>query len=69
MDLQGKGFFTWKLPNCENGDPKKVADQAVAAGLTHLVIKVADGTGAYNGNWVTQKITSPRWPMSCAAAV
>jgi hypothetical protein len=51
MDLQGKGFFTWKLPNCENGDPKKVADQAVAAGLTHLVIKVADGTGAYNGNW------------------
>jgi hypothetical protein len=51
MDLQGKGFFTWKIPNCEHGDPKKVADLAVAAGLTHLVVKVADGTGAYNGTW------------------
>jgi len=51
MELQGKGFFTWKLPNCERGDAKKVADLAVEAGLTHLVVKVADGTGAYNGTW------------------
>lgn len=51
MDLQGKGFFTWKLPNCEHGEARKIADQAVQAGLTHLVVKVADGTGAYNGNW------------------
>jgi hypothetical protein len=51
MDLEGKGFFTWKLPQCENGDPKKIADLAVSAGLTHLVVKVADGTGAYHGNW------------------
>jgi hypothetical protein len=51
MDLQGKGFFTWKIPGCEHGDPRKIATLAAEAGLTHLVLKVADGTGAYNGNW------------------
>jgi hypothetical protein len=51
MDLQGKGLFTWKIPNCEHGDANKIADVAADAGLTHLVLKVADGTGAYNGTW------------------
>ena len=51
MDLQGKGFFTWRIPNCDHGDPQKIASLAVEAGLTHLVIKVADGSGAYNGNF------------------
>jgi hypothetical protein len=51
MTLEGKGFFTWKIPNCENGDPGKIATRAVEAGLTHLVIKIADGPMIYNGNW------------------
>jgi hypothetical protein len=51
MDLQGKGFFTWKIPNCEHGDERKIASVAAEAGLTHLILKVADGAGAYNGSW------------------
>ncbi len=51
MVLEGKGFFTWKIPNCERGDANQIATQARNAGLTHLVIKVADGAMIYNGNW------------------
>lgn len=49
--LEGKGFFTWKIPNCERGDPSAIATRANEAGLTHLILKVADGTMIYNGNW------------------
>jgi hypothetical protein len=51
MTLEGKGFFTWKIPNCERGDAKQIVVHAKAAGLTHLVIKIADGTMVYNGTW------------------
>jgi hypothetical protein len=49
--LQGKGFFTWKIPRCENGDPGQIAAQAKNAGLTHMLIKVADGPVIYHGTW------------------
>ncbi len=48
MSLEGKGFFTWKIPSCENGDAGAIAAQAKMAGLTHVLIKVANGIGAYN---------------------
>ena len=51
MTLEGKGFFTWKIPNCEHGDAEQIASQAKLADLTHLVVKIADGTMIYNGNW------------------
>jgi len=51
MTLEGKGFFTWKIPNCEHGDAGQIAIHAKAAGLTHLVLKIADGTMIYNGTW------------------
>ena len=51
MTLVGKGFFTWKIPNCEHGNAEQIASQAVIADLTHLVVKIADGTMIYNGNW------------------
>jgi hypothetical protein len=51
MTLEGKGFFTWKIPNCEQGDAKVIASQAKMAGLTHLILKIADGTMFYNGTW------------------
>jgi hypothetical protein len=51
MKLEGKGFFTWKIPNCEHGDPEQIALKAADAGLTHLILKIADGTMIYNGNW------------------
>jgi hypothetical protein len=51
MILQGKGFYTWKLPNCDKGDPMAFAAAAKAAGLSHVLLKIADGTTAYYGNW------------------
>lgn len=49
--LEGKGFFTWKIPKCENGDAGQIAAHAKAAGLTHMLLKVADGTVIYHGTW------------------
>jgi hypothetical protein len=51
MTLIGKGFFTWKIPNCEHGDANLIAAQARSAGLTHVIVKVADGASIYNGTW------------------
>lgn len=51
MTLEGKGMFTWKLPRCEKGDPAALASVARSANLSHVLIKIADGAGAYNGDW------------------
>ena len=51
MALEGKGFFTWKIPNCEKGDPIAIAVTAKRAGLSHVLVKIADGPIAYNGTW------------------
>ena len=48
MALQGKGFFTWQIRNTENGDVNAIAANAQQAGLTHLLIKIADGVSSYN---------------------
>lgn len=48
MVLQGKGFFVWKVRDCENGDSQAIATQAAQSGLTHLLVKIADGTYSYN---------------------
>lgn len=55
MTVEGKGFFTWKIPNCEHGDPEAIAERAKEANLTHLVLKIADGTMIYHGNWADPK--------------
>lgn len=44
MTLQGKGFFIYSLSGCEGGDPPALIAAAKDAGLTHVIIKVADGT-------------------------
>ena len=46
--LQGKGFFIWKIPYCEKGDPLAIASRAQEAQLTHVLIKVAETVHAYN---------------------
>jgi hypothetical protein len=46
MTLQGKGFFTFNLPECEDGDPGSILAAAQAAGLSHIIVKIADGTQA-----------------------
>ena len=48
MVLEGKGFYTWKIPLCENGDVNAILSAAKAAGLTHVLIKIADGIKPYN---------------------
>jgi hypothetical protein len=48
MSIQGKGFFIWRVPNTEGGNPKAIADLAVASGMAHIVIKIADGAYSYN---------------------
>ncbi len=42
MALEGKGFFIWRILNCEGGNPEAIASKAVAAQLTHVLIKIAD---------------------------
>lgn len=48
MSLAGKGFFVWKVPNCEGGDVNRIAQVAKSAGLTHILIKIANGISDYN---------------------
>jgi len=43
MTLQGKGFFAFNLPDCEGGDPSSILAAAQAAGLSHIIVKIADG--------------------------
>ena len=48
MALTGKGFFIWKIRDCEGGSPSAIAAAAKSAGLSHVLIKIADGTNHYN---------------------
>lgn len=51
MELQGKGFYLWKINECEGGNVQAIADVAAQAGLTHILIKIADGKYSYNYDW------------------
>lgn len=46
--LQGKGFFIWQIPSCENGDASAIAKLAHEAQLSHVLIKIADSVNSYN---------------------
>lgn len=59
MALQGKGMMIWKISRCENGDPRAIADVAKSAGLTHVLIKIADGPYSYNVEKETNKDLVP----------
>ena len=45
---KGKGFYIWKIPQCEQGDIQKIALEAYQAGLTHVLVKIANGIYDYN---------------------
>lgn len=51
MTIRGKGMFIWKVPRCEGGNPDKIVQVAQSAKLTHVLIKIADGTLVYHGDW------------------
>lgn len=59
MALQGKGFMIWQIARCEGGNPQAIATAAKAAGLTHVLIKIADSTYAYNIDKTSQKDLVP----------
>ena len=58
--LKGKGMFLWKAWTCEGGDPVKIAATSKAAGLSHVIIKVADGTMTYNGAYAALLVAELR---------
>lgn len=53
--LYGKGYYVWQLPKCDGADPQAIAKRALAAGLSHVLIKIADGAAKkYNYNYDTK---------------
>lgn len=38
----------WRIPNCEGGSASKIASVAASAGLSHVLIKIANDTRPYN---------------------
>ncbi len=48
MALEGKGFYMWQIHRCQDGDPAVIAALAKQANLTHVLVKIADGSSAYN---------------------
>ena len=43
MTLCGKGYYIWQIPRCDDGIPSAIAARAVDAGLSYVMIKIADG--------------------------
>lgn len=54
ITLEGKGFYIWKIPDCEGGDVETITELARNAQLSHVLIKVADGTRKYNYDFDSQ---------------
>ncbi len=53
--LYGKGHFMWQLWNCDAGAPAAIRARAEAAGISHVLIKLADGANwPYNVNLQTK---------------
>lgn len=48
MTPKGKGFFIWRISDCENGDANAIANLAQQADFNHALIKLADRTSPYN---------------------
>ena len=59
MTLQGKGFFTFSLSECEGGNPAAIVAAAKGAGLSHVIVKIADGVKAFGIDSSGTDITSP----------
>lgn len=46
--LTGKGFFISEIAQCEGGNLQAIAEQAHQAGLSYVVVKIAEGTTPAN---------------------
>lgn len=56
--LTGKGWFIWQVSRCEHGLASAIADKAAAAGLSHVVLKVADRDYAYGIDWLGRDLVA-----------
>src|SRR6267154_363954 len=45
--LTGKGMFIWRIQACEGGDVKAIAAKAQAAGMSHVLIKIANSINLF----------------------
>jgi len=52
MSLTGKGLTIWKVQSCEYGNIQAIVRKAQTAGLSHVLVKVADGAGPYNASYL-----------------
>lgn len=52
--LTGNGWYIWKIKDCEGGNVNAIAAKAKACNITHIEIKVCNGTGIYNINPLTR---------------
>ena len=43
-------MWIWEIPNCERGDRAAIVARAKRAGLTHVLVKVADGCSFHQKN-------------------
>ena len=59
MTLQGKGFITLTLPDCEGGGPEALVAEAKAAGLSHVIVKIADGVKVFGVDASGNDLTAP----------
>ena len=41
--LRGKGFFITNISQCQGGDLQAIAERARLAGLSHVIVKIAEG--------------------------
>ncbi|MHC1784490.1 MAG: nuclear transport factor 2 family protein [Anaerolineaceae bacterium] len=59
MALQGKGFFIWNIASCESGNAAAIAATAQAAGLSHVLVKIADGPYTFGYHPTTRQDQVP----------
>lgn len=52
MSLTGKGLTIWKMQSCEHGNTQAIVHRAQTAGLSHVIVKVADGAQPYNASYL-----------------
>ncbi|MEP7357991.1 MAG: hypothetical protein ABI847_12165, partial [Anaerolineales bacterium] len=57
--LTGKGWFIWQVSRCERGIPAAIADKAAAAGLSHVLLKVAERTYAFGIDRTGRDLVAP----------
>ena len=63
----GKGAMVWKLRDWQDGDPVAQAAQAVSLGLSHVSLKIIDGTSEKWEGWWTRRQNHELLPDTIAA--